>query len=100
MTTLDDAKQIVLLFSKLDSLNRRLAEIEEMRASATHIAVSFKRENPEARWGDVDGLKFSTTFPAGEPNDIATIVLARLSDQVAAQKRQVERELAALGARS
>ena len=100
MTTLGDAKQIVLLFSKLDSLNRRLAEIEEMRASATHIAVSFKRKNPEARWVDVDGLKFSTTFPAGELDDIASIVLARLSDRVAAQKRQVERELAALGARS
>lgn len=99
MTTLGDAKQIVLLFSKLDSLNRRLAEIEEMRASATHIAVSFKQKNPEGRWGDIDGLKFAETFSAGSPTGIASIVLARLSDHVAAQKRQVERELAALGAR-
>lgn len=98
MTTLDDAKQIVSLFSKLDSLNKRLAEIEETRISGTHISVSFKQRNPEGRWGDIDGLKFGTTFPAGEPSDIASIVLARLSDHVAAQKRQVERELAALGA--
>lgn len=99
MTTLDEAKQIVLLFSKLDGLNKRLAEIEEARSSGTHIAISFKMKNPEGRWGDIDGLKFNETFPSGEASDIASIVLARISDRVAAQKRKVECELASLGAR-
>lgn len=99
MVTLKQAEEIVSLHSQLKSVNERLAEIEAARENGTSITVYFKNKNPENRWGDVDGLKYARTFQqAGELNNIASIVLARLSDEVAAQKRKIERRLDDLGA--
>lgn len=99
MTTLHDAKRIVELFASLESLNARLASIEETRQQGTTISVEFQIKNKQGSWGDMAGVKYSTRFQsAGNLSDIAAIVLARLSDDVAHKKRKVERELRDLGA--
>jgi hypothetical protein len=99
MLTLTDAKRIVVLFEQLQHTKKRLAEIELARTKGTKLSLTFNVKDPDSRgWGDVEGLKYGATFHAGELNDIAAIILARLSDQVAAQKRQIERDLLALGA--
>lgn len=98
MMTLTDAQRIVALYGKLENAKKRLAEIDSARADGTGISVLFKQKNRSGNWGDVDGLKYVAMFRTGELNDIAAIVLARLSDEVAAQKRQIERELLWLGA--
>lgn len=99
MTTLDQAKEIVALFSQLDGVNKRLAEIATARRDGTSISIYFKNENRENNWGDVEGLKYETTFHrAGDLNDIAAIVLARMSDEVASRKRKIKRRLEELGA--
>lgn len=100
MVTLEQAQKIVSLFSQLDSVNKRLAEINASRDDGMSISISFKNKNRDGRcWGDVEGLKYSATFrDAGRLNDIAAIVLARLSDDMAARKRAIERQLDELGA--
>lgn len=100
MTTRDDAVKIVALFGQLDSINKRLAEIDATRAKGTQISVSFKMKNPEGNWGDIDGLKYNANFRTGDLNGIAATILGRLSEQAAEQKRKIEHDLAALGARS
>lgn len=97
MTPLQRAERIIVLHKSIASLDDRLKEIDRARNFGKSIRITFKLQNPTSGWGDVDGLVYERgTLTAGNLGDIAAIVLARMSDEVARKKRDAEFELRAL----
>lgn len=100
MSPLEKAQRIIALHGIIKSLSNRLAEIDIARADGVEISISFKVKNKSnPAWGASDGLKYQRSALSDSPGDlgdIAAIVLARLSDEVAQKKRQAEFELRSL----
>lgn len=101
MTPLEKAERIIALHKTIESLNKRLSEIEWARTHGRKVYIKFWVENPNNKWTPAEGVSYEKScLVNGDIGDIAAIVLARMSDEVGQKKRQAERELRDLGGAS
>lgn len=99
MVTKSDAEKIIVLYNERRDLQARLKEIELMRTHGTSIQIFFKHRDPKpGYYTELNGLKYTTTYPSGKLDDLSETVLARLSDRVGHRLRIVEGALRMLGA--
>ena len=96
MTPLDKARRIIELHGSIKAHETHLSRIEEIRKQGTSIEIIVS--GPNSRGYNETLMKTKQTFQKGTPSDIASIILARLSDEHASKLRLLKTELANLEA--